>query len=254
MPEAKTKTQPKTKATTVKKDVAQPIMKKVEAKTKKTATVKEASLSVDVMGIDGKAKGKITLPKEIFGVKVSEDLMAQAVRVYLANQRQGTQSTKTRSEVVGSTRKIYRQKGTGRARHGALKAPIFVGGGIAFGPKPRDFSLEFPKKMKKAALYSSLSLQLKDNKVMVIDGVAGVSGKTKEMIGVLHALNLTTQRKKAHKVLFVIGEKVESMNRSLRNIEGLTIRYVQDLNTYEVLNSHHLVFVKNTIEMLTKKG
>src|SRR3989339_216040 len=115
---------------------------------KKPSVKKNITLSVRVFSIDGKEKKTIELNKNIFDVKVSPSLLAQAVRVYLANQRAGTASSKTRSEVVGSTRKIYRQKGTGKARHGSLKAPIFVGGGVVGGPKPRDFSLKINKKQK----------------------------------------------------------------------------------------------------------
>ena len=123
--------------------------KEVKAEVSIVEKVSEkATVSVNVVGIDGKISGKIALPGEIFGEKVNKALLAQAVRVYLANQRQGNASTKTRGEVEGSTRKIYRQKGTGRARHGSVRAPIFVKGGIVFGPKPRDFSLDMPKKKK----------------------------------------------------------------------------------------------------------
>jgi large subunit ribosomal protein L4 len=114
----------------------------------KNSEVKTGSLKITVVGVDGASMGNMTLPEAVFGAKPNKALIAQAVRVYLANQRQGNASTKTRGEVIGTTKKIYRQKGTGRARHGAAKAPIFVGGGIAHGPHPHDFSMDFPKKMK----------------------------------------------------------------------------------------------------------
>src|SRR6266404_5428662 len=132
---------------------------------KKTTEKAYATVSVAVVGIDGKVSGKVSLPGEMFGEKVNKALLAQAVRVYLANQRQGNASTKTRGEVDGSTAKIYRQKGTGRARHGSKRAPIFVKGGIVFGPKPRDFSLSLPQKMKRKALFSALSAKVKDKEV-----------------------------------------------------------------------------------------
>jgi large subunit ribosomal protein L4 len=112
-----------------------------------------ASVKVAIVDVSGASKGNMTLPAEIFGVIPNKALLAQAVRVYLANQRQGNASTQTRGEVVGSTRKIYRQKGTGRARHGAIKAPIFVGGGVAHGPHPHDFGLDFPKKNEESSTY-----------------------------------------------------------------------------------------------------
>lgn len=222
-----------------------------KADVKKTA-LKKVAFEMAVMGLDGSKKGTIQLPKEIFGAKLNPELMAQAVRVYLANQRAGTSSTKTRGEVAGSTRKIYRQKGTGRARHGASKAPIFIGGGIAFGPRPRDYGLDMPKKMRRAALLSSLTAQYNDSRVVVVENVDGLSGKTKEVMGMFRSLQLLNKAKKADKVLFVLGENGAQAKKAIRNIEGVTIRNVVDLNTYEVLNSNHVVFVKNSIEMFSK--
>src|SRR3989338_10897476 len=118
---------------------------------KKTTTVKKTSPSLVIYNIEGKEEKTIELPKDIFSVSANPSLLAQAVRVYLVNQRQGNVKVKTRSEVIGSTRKIYRQKGTGKARHGAIKAPIFVGGGVAHGPKQKDYNLKFNKKMRKKA-------------------------------------------------------------------------------------------------------
>ena len=130
---------------------------KPETKKTQTRNVQKTGLNIDVFDIKGKNVGSISLPESIFKAKVNPQVVAQAVRVYLANQRQGTSSTKTRGEVQGSTRKIYRQKGTGRARHGSIRAPIFVHGGVAFGPKPRDFSLKIPSKIKQQALFSAFS-------------------------------------------------------------------------------------------------
>src|SRR5258708_225116 len=133
---------------------------KEEVSVSKKTEKKYTPVSVDVIGVDGKVSGKVSLPGEMFGEKVNKTLLAQAVRVYLANQRQGNASTKTRGEVDGSTAKIYRQKGTGRARHGSKRAPIFVKGGLVFGPKPRDFSLALPQKMKRKALFGALSAKV----------------------------------------------------------------------------------------------
>jgi large subunit ribosomal protein L4 len=153
-------------------------------KAETTVTVKPVTkvtrgVKIDVLDLTGKVQTSIDLPAELFGAKVNKQIMAQAVRVYLANQRQGTQSTKTRGEVTGSTRKIYRQKGTGRARHGGITAPIFVGGGIALGPKPRDYGLSLPKKMRRVALASALTSQLNAGKVKVVDGFDTIEPKTK---------------------------------------------------------------------------
>src|SRR3990172_10626024 len=139
-------------------------------KTKKEVRKKnvKAGLTLPVYGVDGKEKTPADLQKEIFSVEVNPRLLAQYVRVYLANQRQGNASTKTRGEVTGSTRKIYRQKGTGNARHGSIKAPIFVGGGITFGPKPRDYSLKMNKKQKTLALFSSLTVKANDKEIFAL--------------------------------------------------------------------------------------
>src|SRR3989338_11409930 len=143
--------------------------------------VEGSSLSIPVYSLAGKETGVLALPKEIFAAKVSKSLLAQAVRVYATNQKSLLASTKTRGEVEGSTAKIYRQKGTGRARHGAIRAPIFVGGGITFGPKPRKVRLILPQKMKKAALIAALSVKLADKNVIGLSGLDKASGKTKEM-------------------------------------------------------------------------
>lgn len=243
----------KTKKATVEKPSAAEKKAEVKAAEKKAAPTKsEANLTAKVVGLNGESKGTVSLPKDVFGAKVNPTLMAQAVRVYLANQRLGTSSTKTRGEVVGSTRKIYRQKGTGRARHGSIKAPVFVGGGIVFGPQPRDHRLTLPQKMRKAALYSSLTVQFKDNKVQVVENLDGASGKTKEMVSLFKQMDLLNKQKKAHKVLFVTADN--NGKQAVRNIEGVTFCDVKDLNTYEVLNSQHIVFVKNSLENFNKEA
>ena len=159
-------------------------------KTVRSTTIKSGSarLRADVYNTQGKVVSKIGLPKEVFGAKVNNSLMAQAVRVYLANQRMGTASTKNRGEITGSTKKIWRQKGTGRARHGSRKAPIFVGGGVAFGPRTRDYSLKIPKKMKKAALFSALSFRQNNREIKVVTGLENISPKTKFMAQVIKKL------------------------------------------------------------------
>ena len=204
-----------------------------------SSTVRSAGLNVPVYSLAGTKKGTASLPKEIFGAKVNENLMAQAVRVYLVNQRQGTASTKTRGEVTASTRKIYRQKGTGRARHGAITAPIFRGGGIAFGPKPRNFELKLSKQMKKKALFSALSSRLLDEKIAVVD-LAGLSGKTKEVASLFRKLNILDKR---NKVLFVTDDAVE--RKTARNMRSVNVDSVHSINTYEVLNNNFIVLSKN---------
>lgn len=259
----KTKT---VKKTVAKKEVSKPAVKAVVAKTavKKEAKtlVKESSVpvasvkkvehkgvTVDVFGMDGSKSATMTLPGEIFNAKINPNLMAQAVRVYLANQRSGTASSKTRGEVNGTTKKIYRQKGTGRARHGAAKAPLFVGGGVTFGPKPHSFALTLPKKMKRNALFSALSSKFQEKKIMIVD-FNGATGKTKEIAGVLKTLGLIQKNGDAHSVLLVANKDQEMVNRSARNIEGLSVQVAGNLNAYEVLNGNMLVFVKETVDTL----
>lgn len=226
-------------------------VKKSQVKARATSvrkTTRAAGFTLPVFDLAGKKKGNIDLPKEIFGVKENKALMAQAVRVYLANQRQGTASTKTRGEVRGSTRKIYRQKGTGRARHGAITAPIFVGGGIVFGPTPRNFSLKLSKAMRRKALFCALASKLRDEKILVVDP-ASATGKTKEIYSTFKALNLIRKDRKADKVMLVLGSTPE-MKRAAKNIEGVFVYSPGNLNTYDILNSNHLVFVKEAVSGL----
>lgn len=216
----------------------------VVSKTSRTTRV--SGLSVPLYKVDGKKNGNVELPKEIFGVAVSEKLMAQAARVYLVNQRQGTASTKTRGEVRGSTRKIYRQKGTGRARHGGIRAPIFVGGGIALGPRPRKFELKLSKQMRKKALFSSLSFKLSEEKVSAVDAAA-LTGATSQVYDLFKTLKFTN-KKGADKVLF-IADNQEAI-RASSNIKGVRIIPAHSINTYEVLNSNYLILAKDSIQKM----
>jgi large subunit ribosomal protein L4 len=203
------------------------------------------TLSIGVVDLTGKSAGSVTLPLDIFGAKVNPILMAQAVRVYLANQRQGTARTQTRGDVTASKRKIYRQKGTGRARHGALSAPLFVGGGTTFGPKPRDYSLKMPTKMKRASLFSALTQKFVNKEILVLDA-AGIEGKTKQIVETLKVLNLLNKKGKGNKVLFVT-ENSEVVKKAIRNVEGVDATSVSTLSTYTVLNHKNILFVKDAI-------
>lgn len=211
---------------------------------------KSVSLSVDVFNIKGKVIGKIQLPKEVFDVKASPKLIAQAVRVYLANKRGvGTATTKTRGEVRGSTRKIYRQKHTGRARHGAIRAPIFVGGGIVFGPKTRDYSLSLPNTMKKKALSSALTAKLKEEAIKVIDGLEKITPKTKNFSDVIAWVTPENNKK----TLLVLPKNIENVKRAARNIQNITILYADFLNAYDIVKADTLLFTKSAIEGLAKR-
>ncbi|MEK7616739.1 MAG: 50S ribosomal protein L4 [Patescibacteria group bacterium] len=204
-------------------------------------------LSIPVYSLAGRASGRLSLSKEIFGQEVNKTLLAQALRVYMTNQKRFTAKTKTRGEVQGSTAKIYRQKGTGRARHGARTAPIFVGGGITFGPKPRRVRLDLPKKMKKRALISALSAKANDKEIVGITGVEKATGKTKEIADLAKKLNLKS-------ALIVTDEKQDNIVRAARNIPGISVLPTNQLNAYDILRHQVLVVTKDGISKLGGKG
>lgn len=216
--------------------------KKVEKKTK---------LSLSIYSIDGKEQKTVELPKEVFAVSVNKSLLTQAVRVYLVNQRQGNVKVKTRSEVIGSTRKIYRQKGTGKARHGAIKAPIFVGGGVAHGPKQKNYNLKFNKKEKKLALYSALSIKLKENKIIGLDEQSlTMKPKSKTVANFFKVLNLIGKNN------LVIFRKISGKNNlilAMKNISNINFVDVNSLNPYLILKSSNLIFVENALEVFKSK-
>ena len=206
-----------------------------------------AGLSMILVDKAGKQGGTAQLPKELFGAKINVALMNQYVHIYLTNQRQGTVSTKTRSEVRGSTRKIYRQKGTGRARHGAKKAPIFVGGGITFGPKPRIFALSMNKKQKKLALSSALSYALKEKKISgAQDSVLAIQPKTKIYAQFLKNAGLADKG-----VLFIMpADKTEGFMRASRNVQSASCIEAKSLNAYEVLRARKIVLFESSVKTL----
>lgn len=241
MPSKKVVAKPKVAA---KKSVKKPIKKAVVKE-----LPKETGLKISVYSTAGRVLESINLPKEIFAMEPNVNLMTQAVKVYMANQRRGTSKTKTRGEVKISTRKIYRQKGTGRARHGAKSAPIFVGGGIAFGPRPRDFSLKLSQKAKKAALFSALSSRLKDGSIKVVSGLDKMEPKTKLMAEVFSKLQLNGKNASLLLVTPKSGEFVK-VSKGARNIEGVSITSSNLLNTYEVLKARNILFMKDSINSL----
>jgi large subunit ribosomal protein L4 len=224
-----------------------PVEKKVVAK---PAVTNKKSLTISIYDVSGKVSGDMSLPETVFGAKINKPLLAQAVRVYLANQRSGTASTQSRGEVDLTTAKWYRQKGTGRARHGAKSAPIFVKGGVAHGPKPHDFGLELPKKMRQAALLAALSSKQADGNVIVINDLASITPKTKNVVSLLKTLGVSDTKMKT---VFVIGEKSENIIRASRNVEGVTYMSVSQLSAYPVLEAKKLIFAKDAVELLEKK-
>jgi len=223
------------------------VTKKPSSSSEKKSTV-VPHLSLEVLSAQGEKIESMTLPKELFGASYNRQLVSQAIRIYLMNQREGSAATKTRGMVEGSTRKIYRQKGTGRARHGGIRAPIFVGGGITFGPEPRDIRKVLPKQMKKKALVSALSYQVKKNMVKVVDGIGELPVKTKVFVQMLEHIAAPKR------VLFVYGEKAETIVRAMRNINGVSVRPVALLNTYDVMTHMGVVFTKDAIQSMISQG
>lgn len=221
-----------------------PVSKPIKIATGLKALRNDNKLSVPVYSLLGKETGTLDLPKEIFGAKVNKILLSQAMRVYMANSKVHTASTKTRGQVHGTTAKMYRQKGTGRARHGAQTAPIFVGGGVAFGPKPKKVSLDLPKKMKKAALISALSDKALEKGLLGVSGLEKASGKTKEIAALM--------KKVAPKrsVLLVTEERKDNLIRGFRNIKGINVLSVNMLNAYEVVRHQILMINKEAVEKL----
>lgn len=214
---------------------------------------KPVNLKVPLLGLNEDKKDFIKLPKEIFQVETKPALLAQYVRVYLANQRQGTLSTKTRGEVSGSTRKIYRQKGTGRARHGDIKAPIFVGGGVAHGPKPRDFSLQVNKKQKRKVFFASLTLKNNQGKLLVVkDNVLDMEPKTKRGETWIKEL-LKNEKSKKEKITIVLPKmKKNNFILAMRNIPQVSLLSIDNLNPFEILKSNYLIFLESALERLIK--
>ena len=249
MPTAKKTIKKAVKAKVVKKVAVKTVAKKTVAKAAvKKAPVRETGLKLSVYNVSGKVVDSLSMPKEIFGAEINTNLMTQAVRVYLANQRRGTLKTKTRGEVKISTRKIYRQKGTGRARHGAASAPIFVGGGVAFGPRPRDFSLKLSTKARRVALFSALSSKLKDGDIKIVSGLEKLEPKTKKMADVLEKLSLNEKNTQVLLVTPKLGKDFETVIKAARNIEGVIVTSSNLLNTYEVLKSRNILFMKNAVD------
>jgi large subunit ribosomal protein L4 len=193
---------------------------------------------------------KVALKKEIFESEVNNRLLSQAIRVYLSNKRQGTAKAKTRSEIVGSGRKIWRQKGTGRARHGDRYAPIFVGGGVAHGPSQRDWSLKLSKKMRRKALFSALSLAAKGKRIFIVGQIEDLKPKTKNFVEFFEG-NLDFDFKK-DKVLLVVKNLDENVRRGIGNIKNIKTTPVALLNAYLVLKFKKIVFTKEAIKEIEK--
>jgi len=199
---------------------------------------------VDLYNIDGKKVGDIELKEEIFGIEPNEPVVHEAVVNFLANQRQGTQSTKTRSEVRGGGRKPWKQKGTGRARQGSIRATQWIKGGIALGPKPRSYKYTLNKKVKQLAIKSVLSSKVLEQNIVVLDKIEFDEIKTKNMVNVLNNLKVEG------KTLIMLPLKNENVQKSARNIEGVKTSLVNTINVYDLLKYKKLVITKEAVEKL----
>jgi len=194
--------------------------------------------------MQGAKIGEAQLSEALFGAEVNKAVLHESVVNYLANQRQGTQSTKTRTEVAGGGKKPFRQKGTGRARQGSTRAPQWIKGGVALGPKPRDYSYSINKKVKKLAMVSALSAKASDDSVLVVENLAMDEIKTKTIASMLKAMEVMD------KCLIVTGDMEKNVYLSARNIAGVKASYVGMLNVYDVLNHDKLVVAKDALEKL----
>jgi large subunit ribosomal protein L4 len=187
------------------------------------------------------------LPEAVFNHPVSERLLAQAIRVYLSNQRQGTKKVKTRGEVSYSTRKIWKQKGTGRARHGSRKAPIFVGGGVAHGPTGlENYTLKLTKKMRRSALYGALTVKAQAQAVSVVDDLSKLDRKTKTMTKLIATLKV----KPSSRVLLILDHAYPAVIQAAKNLKNIQPTQVSRLNVYEILNHPNLVFTQKSLSYL----
>ena len=205
-------------------------------------------MKVDVLNIEGKSTGRsVELPEDVFGVEPNEHAVYLAVKQFNANKRQGTHSAKERNAIKGSRRKLKRQKGTGTARAGDIKNPIFRGGGRVFGPRPRNYGLRLNKKVKALAKRSALSSKASNEQIKVIEDFTFDQPKTSEFHGMLENLAIADS-----KVLFVLGDYDETLYLSGRNLKNAEVRAAKDLSTYDVLNAKNLVLAESSIDIISQ--
>ena len=200
--------------------------------------------SVNVVDMKGKKTGTVDLNDAVFGIEPNETVMHQMVVSYLANQRQGTQSALTRAEVSGGGKKPWRQKGTGRARHGSTRAPQWTHGGVVFAPKPRNYNFSVNKKVKRLAMKSALSSKAAESEIIVVDAIALDEFKTKVVAEMLTAIGVD------NKALIVLPEVDKKVIKSASNIKGVKTAQVNELNVYDILNADKLVIVKDAVSKI----
>jgi large subunit ribosomal protein L4 len=206
-------------------------------------------MQVDILNIKGAKTGRtIELPEEIFGAEPNNHVIYLAVKQYLAAQRQGTHKVKTRAEANGASRKLVKQKGTGGARKGNLRSPIYKGGGSIFGPKPHSYDFKLNRKVKDLAKISALSYKAKENAIVVVEDVVMESPKSKQFAGILKSLNISDK-----KTLFVLPEDSENVYLSLRNIPSVQGTLLSDVNTYDIVNASVLVFTESVAKVFMEE-
>ena len=206
-------------------------------------------MKVAVLDKNGKDTGrKVELSDDVFGIEPNNHAIYLDVKQYLAHQRQGTHKSKERAEIAGSTRKIKKQKGTGTARAGSIKSPVFRGGGTIFGPKPRDYGFKLNKKVKKLAKKSVIAQKIKDERVRILEDFSIDTPKTKDFISVMEKLSLSVD-----KALFVLGEANDNLALSARNIPNAKVITIDEINTYDLTNNDYLVFFESSVEPLTTR-
>jgi len=206
-------------------------------------------MQVDVLNIQGAKTGRtIELPQEIFGTEPNNHVIYLAVKQYLAAQRQGTHKVKTRAEVQGASKKLHKQKGTGGARKGNLRNPLYKGGGTVFGPKPHGYDIKLNRKVKDLAKISALSHKAKENSIVVVEDVKMDAPKTKDFAGILKSLQVNKK-----KTLFVLPEYNDNVYLSLRNIPGVQGLLLSDVNTYDIVNANVLVLTESVAKIFTEE-
>ena len=205
-------------------------------------------MQVEIINTNGEKTGRtIELPEEIFGIEPNDHVIYLAVKQYQGAQRQGTHKVKTRMEVKGSSKKLHKQKGTGGARKGDLRNPLYKGGGTIFGPKPHKYDIKLNRKVKDLAKMSALAYKAKENAIVVMEDVTMDAPKTKAFSGILKHLNIGK-----NKALFVIPEYDDNIYLSLRNVEGVNGSVLSDMNTYDILNANVLVMTEKAAKLFTE--
>jgi large subunit ribosomal protein L4 len=204
-------------------------------------------MQLDIINTKGEKTGRtVELPEEIFGIEPNDHVIYLAVKQYQGAQRQGSHKVKTRAEVQGSSKKLHKQKGTGGARKGNLRNPLYKGGGTIFGPKPHKYDIKLNRKVKDLAKMSALAYKAKENAIVVLEDVNMDAPKTKTFTGILNSLNIGNK-----KSLFVIPEYNDNLYLSLRNIQGVNGTVISDMNTYDILNANVLVMTESAAKLFS---